>query len=190
MRKILFSTLAAAVLVVLFASAQGTAALWRAEGTLNAGTITTGSLSLAVGDGTFTSGDFVFKDLNVSALGPGGFVQAPLTIGNTGTTGLSYNLGGATSATTPQSAADAALAAAVVLSVHATDDSGCEKAAPIVGELLYEGSLADAAFAQARGLAAADSETLCVRVSLPADAPQKAAGGKLQLVLSWRGDQL
>lgn len=191
MRKILATAIVAAVLVVLFASAQGTAALWRAEERINPGTITTGSLSLAAGDRTSRSKDFVFEGLNTLTLAPGGFVQAPLTISNIGTTTLGYSLVGAASATTPQTAADAALAAAVVLSVHATDDSAaCEADVSSPEPSLYEGSLAGAAFAQASDLQPAEGELLCVRVALPANAPPNAAGGKMTLVLSWRGDQL
>ncbi|WP_104108832.1 hypothetical protein [Arthrobacter sp. N199823] len=190
MRKILMSAVAAAVLVVLFASAQGTAALWRAEETLKPGTITTGTLSLAVGNGSWASADFPFEALDTQTLGPGRFVQAPLTISNTGTTTLGYSLVGAASATTPQSAADAALAAAVVLSVHVTDDSAaCAADASSPDPSLYEGSLAGAAFAEAGDLQPGEGELLCVRVALPANASPDAAGGKLQLVLTWRGDQ-
>ncbi|AIY03644.1 hypothetical protein ART_4045 [Arthrobacter sp. PAMC 25486] len=191
MRKILLAAMAAAVLAVLFASAQGTAALWRAEGTLKPGSITTGSLSLAVGDGTSTSEDFAFEDLNTSTLAPGGFVQAPLTISNTGTTALGYSLAGATSATTAPGVADTELIDAVELSVHVTHDSAaCGENLPSTGEILYVGPLNGTVASAGRSLEPAASETLCIQVALPTEAPQEAAGGKLQLVLSWSGDQL
>lgn len=190
MRKILLSALAAAVLVVLFASAQGTAALWRVEGTLNPGTITTGRLSLAVGTEASTVQDFAFAALDTSTLAPGGFVQAPLTISNTGTTDLGYSLSGAAPATTPQGAADAALAAAVELAVHAIAGSAaCTDGVASPGMPLYEGPLSAAGFGTTRELLAEATETLCIRVALPANAPHAAAGGTFQLVLFWRGDQ-
>lgn len=195
MRKILMVAFAAAVLLVFYAGAQGTAALWRASGQSAPGTVTTGSLSLGVGAGTSVDLDFAFDGLDTSTLAPGGFVQAPLSVGNTGTTALRYGLAGATSGTTTPGSADAALASAVELSVHAVaNTSACPAGGPAVGALLYRGPVADSAmFAQRRALTASgagSSETLCVSVALPANTPQAAAGGKLRLVLKWRGDQL
>lgn len=195
MRKILMAAFAVAVLVVLFASAQSTVALWRASGQAKPGTVTTGSLSMGVGDGASLSPDFIFQNLNTSTLVPGGFIQAPLTVSNTGTTALGYTLAGATAGTTMPGSADAAMASAVELSVRAVANAAaCPKDAVAVGGLLYKGPLADTAtFAQRRELTAAgagSSETLCVSVALTTNTPQAAAGGKLQLVLSWRGDQL
>lgn len=192
MRKILVTALAAAVLVVLFASALGTAALWRAEAQLEPGTITTGNLSLAVGDGVASEQSFVFSSLETSVLAPGGFVQAPLTISNTGTTALTYSLAGASSVTTAPDAADTELAAAVVLSIHVTaQPADCTVDSPSSQEALYQGPLsAQAAFEQGRQLASGATESACVRVELPAGAPQGASGGSIELQLGWRGDQL
>ncbi|MEV8143320.1 hypothetical protein [Specibacter sp. NPDC078709] len=192
MRKILVTALAAAVFVVLFASAQGTAALWRAEAQLEPGAITTGTLSLAAGDGVTNEQNFGFSSLNTSVLAPGGFVQAPLTISNTGTTALTYTLAGAHSVTTAPSAADTELAGAVVLSIHGTAEAAvCTADSPSAGVELYQGSLsAGAAFAQGRELAPDATETLCVRVALPEKVEPIAAGGSIELQLGWRGDQL
>ena len=191
MRKILVTAIAAAVLVVLFASAQGTAALWRAEAQLEPGIVTTGTLSLAVGDGVTTEQSYDFSSLNTSVLAPGGFVQAPLTISNIGTAALTYNLAGASSVTTASGAADTALAAAVVLSMHVTaEPEACAAGSPSVGDALYQGPLsAAAAFVSGRGLAPGAAETLCVRVALPANVAPEAAGGSIELQLGWRGDQ-
>lgn len=192
MRKILVTAVAAAVLVVLFASAQGTVALWRAEAQLEPGTLTTGTLSLAVGDGVTTEQSFEFSSLDTSVLAPGGFVQAPLTISNTGTTALTYNLAGASSVTTASGAADTALAAAVVLSMHVTaEPEACTVGSPSVGDALYQGPLsAAAAFVSGRKLAAGATEILCLRVALPMNVDPAAAGGSIELQLGWRGDQL
>lgn len=191
MRKILLAAVVAAVCVVLFSSAQGTAALWSAQKHLSPGTLTTGSLSLAVGDGAGVSQNYEFVGLDTALLQPGGSVQAPLTVANTGTTPLAYSLAGAAPATTAPSGADAALAAAVVLSIHTTaDPAACTGGAPSPVQALYEGALsASVAFEAGRRLPAGAAETLCVRVELPANTDQAAAGGSLHLVLSWRGEQ-
>lgn len=196
MPKPLKAAVAAAVLLVFVMSAQGTAALWRADGQIEPGTIKTGTLTLAAGNGTANSQNYVFTELNTSMLAPGRFVQAPLTISNTGTANLRYTLNGAVSATPTTGEADAALVAAVELSVHAVDKaSDCGRDTPSSGGALYQGALdAAAAFAAPRNLAArvpgSASEILCVRVALPSDAPQMAAGGILELQLSFRAEQL
>ncbi|MFC8302290.1 hypothetical protein ACFUCV_01235 [Specibacter sp. NPDC057265] len=182
--------LAAAVVLVFFVSAQGTAALWRAEGELAPGTVTTGRLSLAAGNGVSSAQDYVFTELQTSSLTPGGFVQAPLTINNTGTVALRYSLAGAKSSTPAPGAADTALGSSVVLSMqHVPQRADCTASTPNNGALVNQRKLDQASFAQTRGLAAGSSETLCVRVSLPGAAPQTASGGTLLLVLSFRGEQ-
>lgn len=195
MTKPLKAAIAAAVLLVLFMSAQGTAALWRAEEQLEPGTIKTGTLSLAAGNGTDSSQTYVFSELATSTLAPGGFVQAPLTISNTGTADLRYTLSGAITATPTPGAADVALAAAVELSMHSVADAAeCGVDMPSPGDALYQGPLgAAAAFAAPRNLAAgvpgSASEIMCVRVALPNNAPQTAAGGTLELQLSFTAEQ-
>lgn len=191
MPKRLKVALAAAVFLVLVMSAQGTAALWRAEGPVSPGVITTGNLSLAVGTGETGSQDFAFTQLAAANLTPGGFTQAPLTVGNSGTVALSYALAGALSVTPAPGSADDELAAAVELSVYAVSDSAaCAAGTPSGGAALYKGPLGAAAVTQPRGLEASSNETLCINVALPANAPQTAAGGALILELMWRGDQL
>lgn len=191
MPKRLKVALAAAVFLVLAMSAQGTAALWRAEGPVSPGVITTGSLSLAVGNGETGSQNFAFTQLAATNLTPGGMTQAPLTVGNTGTVDLRYALAGALSVTPAPGAADIALAGAVELSVYAVSDSAaCAAGTPSGGTALYKGPLGAAAVTQLRSLATSSAETLCISVALPANAPQTAAGGALTLELTWRGDQL
>lgn len=194
MRKILLAALAAAVLVVLFASAQGTAAFLRAQEQLTPGTITTGRLALEAGNGATSAVNYTFAALNTAALLPGGSVQAPLTISNTGEVNLDFALAGAHSATVAPTAADTALAAAVVLTVHAVTDSGaCSSGVLTPGLALYQGQLSPTATFSPRLLTApagqGSAQILCVRLSLPSNAASGAAGGSLALVLTWRGDQ-
>lgn len=181
--------------MVLFASAQGTAALWRAEGQLTPGTVTTGTLALAAGDGVSAAQDFPFNGLNTSSLLPGGFVQAPLVLSNAGSVELGYTLAGAVSQTPSPTLADTELAARVQLTIFAVAGQGaCTSTSAILGTPLYTGPLlSTAAFSQRRTLtvqgSATAAETLCVRLALPTNAPQAAAGGRVSLVLSWRGEQ-
>lgn len=197
MRKTLLTALAAAVLVVLLASAQGTAALLRAESQLTPGTISTGTLALQAGNGVTSAKDFSFAELNTAALVPGGYVQKPLTLSNTGNTKLNYSLAGALSTIASPTTADTALSQAVLLSIHAAaapaDVAACLAGTPSTGTALFQGNLSPAASFTPRLLAALgqpnSAQTLCIRLSLPSNANQSAAGGNLKLVLTWRGDQ-
>ncbi|ALE05173.1 hypothetical protein AL755_06250 [Arthrobacter sp. ERGS1:01] len=187
------AALAAVVLVVLLVGAQGTAALWRAQGAVEPGTVTTGNLVLFAGNGGTASASYAFSQLNTAALLPGGFVQAPLTISNGGTTSLGYTLNGAATAPAVPKPADNALAAAAVLTIHAvTDPTACNAGQALdPAQALYSGPpSAGAVFSAAQVLPAkTGAQLLCVRVGLPATAPQSAAGGIMNLVLSFRGDQ-
>lgn len=190
MSKRLKLALAAAVALVLFMGMQGTAALWHARVQVTPGTITTGALGLAAGNDVASAQDYVFTELQTSSLTPGGFVQAPLTISNTGTVGLRYSLAKAQSATPAPTAANTALADAVVLSLQTVPQPpDCTASTPNNGTLVTKSKLGQASFAQTRGLAPGSSETLCVQLALPGGAPQAAAGGTVLLVLSFRGDQ-
>ncbi|PRA04515.1 hypothetical protein CQ010_06235 [Arthrobacter sp. MYb211] len=194
MPKPLKFALIAAVLLVLGLGAQGTVASWRAESSVDPGTLQTGSLQLLAGDGVNGMQHYQFSQLSSGNLVPGQFTQAPLVISNGGTSDLGYRLDGAVNAATSPTAADIALSEASQLRIHAgMPASACEAGQPLSGEQLYAGSLGDAAeFAAPRPLpaeSAGGEETLCVRVSLPAGASQTAAGGKLELRLGFVGQQ-
>ncbi|SEE63381.1 hypothetical protein SAMN04489740_1985 [Arthrobacter alpinus] len=181
------------MLVVLLASAQGTAALLRAQSELTPGTITTGKLAIKAGNGSSSDTDYVFSDLNNGALVPGGYRQAPLTISNAGNVAMTYSLTGASSAPSAPTQADIYLAATVDLTVYAVGGSAaCQPGVLSPGTVLYQGKPSSTATFAPRHLTAqgiGSAEVLCVRISLPQNADQRAAGGKLRLVLSWRGDQ-
>lgn len=188
----------AAVVLVLGISALGTAASWRADGNIDAGLISTGSLSLTAGNGTSAQQDYGFTELteaNGTNLVPGAFAQAPLTLSNAGTTQLNYALVAAPGILSSPTTADTALAAAVVLSVHSGMSSAdCKAGQPLSGTRLYSGPLgADAKFAAPRSLAkpgaGTSAEVLCVRLAISSGAPQTAAGGKLNLVLRFSAEQ-
>lgn len=195
MPKQLKVALAAAVLLVLFMSTQGTAALWRAEGTTDAGSVKTGNLHLLAGDGAKAEENYTFAELARSNLVPGTFTQAPLNITNGGTTDLDYNLVGASTSPASPTTADSALGAVSILSIYSgMESTDCTNNQPLTGSPLYEGpATANATFQEVRALAAegssASAESLCVRIAIPADAPQAASGGVINLVLNFVGQQ-
>lgn len=194
MPKQLKVALVAAVLLMLFMSAQGTAALWQAKETLRAGPISTGSLHLLAGNGASAKQNYAFAELNGANLLPGQLVQAPLVISNGGTTDLAYNLVGATTLPESATAADRALAASSLLTVKSGMSSAECNAHNDLLDPLYRGpASAEATFSKARNLTpgtnGSSSEVLCVRVEVPVNTPQTAAGGRLNLVLNFVGQQ-
>lgn len=184
MRKVLGGAVAAAVLALLFAGAQGSGALWRAQKQLAPAELTTGSLVLTAGDGVNDSSDYVFPMLNTTALAPGGRIHDSLVVGNGGDAALRYTLSAAGSGAT---SADAALIAALRISAGAARD--CSAWTPHANDLLFNQGLSAAVGAHHRDLAPGVSERLCVRLELPANAPIAAAGGNLALRLTFVGEQ-
>ncbi|WP_440103676.1 hypothetical protein [Glutamicibacter mishrai] len=190
MPKPLKLALCAAVLLLLGISAQGTAATWRAERTVDPPALTSGSLGLLAGG----EARYQFTKLAGSELVPGSFTQASLAISNAGTVDLSYQLAGAVNSAASPNAADQSLANALRVAIYSgMSPAACDAYQPLTGELLYTGPLdAAARFEKARVLSAEPtpaSEDLCVRVSVPAGAVQSAAGGKVALTLSFVGQQ-
>lgn len=185
----------AAVLLALFISAQGTAAVWRAQGNIDAGTVKTGNLHLLVGPGDQAAQSYQFEQLNGANLAPGQFLQAPLTLTNGGNTDLLYNLVGATATSQDPTAADVALANSSVLSVYAgMPASSCSNREGLTGQMLFSGRAnSSSTFVAPRQLQAqgapAEHEVLCVRLAIDSDAPQTASGGVLHLVLNFVGQQ-
>ena len=194
MPKQLKVAIAAAVLLVLFMSSQGTAALWHATGSMDVGSISTGSLYLLAGNGSKAEQDYAFTELNGTDLFPGQFVQAPLVISHGGTTDLAYDLAGASTLPTSATAADKALSAHSVLTIQAGMSAPSCTAREALTDPQYMGpAQATATLDKARNLSAgagsSSSETLCVRIEIPSHTPQAAAGGKLNLVLNFVGQQ-
>lgn len=195
MPKQLKAALAAAALLVLFLNAQGTAALWRAEATIDAGSVQTGNLHLLAGNGTTAKDNFAFVGLEADILVPGGFIQAPLTITNGGTTDLDYTLVGASTSPASPTTEDSALGAVSILSIHSgMESTDCANNQPLIGSPLFEGpATTNATFPKVRALAAegstASAESLCVRIAIPDEAPQAASGGRINLVLNFVGQQ-
>jgi len=165
----------------MLSSMSTTGALWRDEATVDAGTVTTGSLVLLVGGQPAV---YSFDALSTSNLTPGQAVRAPLTITNGGSTDMSYGLMSLSAAT--QTSADEELAAAVLLTV--TADATCGEVPS--GELLLDHvPLGTAATFSGRELAPSSSETLCIEIAVDAEAPIAAAAGSTSVTFTFRGDQ-
>ncbi|MGO2481195.1 hypothetical protein [Glutamicibacter sp. BW77] len=195
MPKQLKAAILAAVLLVLFLSAQGTVASWRAEGTVDPTPITTGRMDLLAGDGTVVSKAYDFKEMNSNNLVPGSFAQAPLTLSVAGDVALDYDLSGVSSLPDAPTTADKALSSAAVLSIYAgMSTTNCASQQSLSGEMLYQGPATQTAkFNALRSLDIAESElrseALCIRLAVPGDAPQTASGGRIKLVLNFVGQQ-
>lgn len=169
------------MVLVMLSTAGTTGALWRNEATVDAGTVTTGSLVLLV-DGQ--PEPYTLDALSDGNLTPGEAVRAPLSVSNGGTTDMIY---GMSSVVTAVSAADEALVGSLVLTV--TVGQACGETAPQGVVLLERVPLGPAATFAARPLAPSSSETLCIEVALDADAPIAAAAGTTSVTFTFRGDQ-
>jgi predicted ribosomally synthesized peptide with SipW-like signal peptide len=182
MTKRLWLILAGMVVLMLLVSTSTTGALWHDQTTIDAGSVTSGSLTLLVGGQDET---YVFTSLTASNLIPGQSVRAPLSISNGGSTDMTYGLTAVTTAATGP--ADQALAASLRLTV--TDDAACEAPQTQVAGLPFKAPLDVTATFSGRDLAPLAFETLCIEVELDANAPISAASGSTSATFTFRGDQ-
>ena len=182
MKNRLWLTLVGGMVLVMLTSMSTTGALWRDEATVDAGTVTTGSLVLLV-DGQ--SEPYTFSGLSAGNLTPGQAVRAPVTVGNGGSTDMTYGLTSVTASAV--TAADEELSAALLLTV--TVDEVCGEA-PSQGVVLLDRlPINPSATFAGRPLAPSSSETLCIEVALDAEAPNTAAAGTTSVTFTFRGDQ-
>jgi len=182
MTKRLWLILAGVVALVLLVSTSTTGALWHDQKTVDAGSVTSGSLALLVGGQEET---YVFTALTASNLIPGQSVRAPLSISNGGSTDMVYGLTAVT--TVAAGPADEALAASLRLTV--TDDADCDSPQIRDPGLPFKAPLDSTATFAGRELAPSSLETFCIEVSLDADAPISAAAGSTAATFTFRGDQ-
>ena len=182
MKNRLWLTLVGGMVLVMLSTMSTTGALWRDEATVDAGTVTTGSLVLLV-DGQ--PEPYTFDALSAGNLAPGQAVRAPLTVSNGGSTDMTYAMASVTA--TAVSLADEELAYALLLTV--TVDEACGEATSQGVNLLDHVPLEPAATFAGRPLAPSSSETLCIEVALDADAPIAAAAGTTSVTFTFRGEQ-
>ncbi|MDH6280826.1 hypothetical protein [Prescottella agglutinans] len=156
------------VLGLIFFSTHQTGALWSDTKTLDAGTITAGTLDIAVGAGGTTQANYPFTALAKSGMTPGEFAQAPLTVRNSGNVAMRYRL---------QNANQSNPAVPLTLTVSTVPN---EAACPATGNptgatQLYSGAMVGAQVPQLRTLAPGASEVLCMRGTLDSSATQNAS---------------
>lgn len=181
MKNRLWLALAGMVVLVIVAVTGTTAALWRDELSIDAGIVRTGTLQLLAGG---QPESYIFTGLSATNMAPGDELSAPLTISNSGSTGLVYQLAGIT--TTAATTADEDLTAELTLTV--TDDTTCGDGNTGGVATLYQGTLAAASFIGSR-LAPSSSVDLCFTVSLAEDVPLSASQGTTTTTFIFRGDQ-
>lgn len=182
MTKRLWLILAGMVVLVMLISTSTTGALWQDQATVDAGSVTSGSLTLLVGGQEET---YVFTALTASNLVPGQSVRAPINISNGGSTNMVYGLTAVTTAAAGP--ADEALAASLRLTV--TDDAACNGPQTQVPGLPFQAPLDATAAFKGRELSPSAFETLCIEVELDANAPIAAASGSTAAAFTFRGDQ-
>ncbi|MGU3292551.1 hypothetical protein [Williamsia sp. M5A3_1d] len=147
--------IAGLVVALSLATVRSTGALWSDNANAAQATATTGNLTLVAGSGSGTS--YQFPGLSGSMILPGNQTQAPLVIGNGGSTPLRYRLTGAGPVLTSGPAATVVLSGAV---------SGSCGTGPLTGTQAFTPVTTSTPVATAgvwRTLARGASETWCVR---------------------------
>jgi hypothetical protein len=166
-------------------SMSGTGALWRDAVSLDGGPVSSGHLSLVVGDDQTRAQTYAFTALHTSALHPRGWAQAPLTVANAGTADLDYRLLG--SAATGSAGLGAAMTlrlttvatrAACRTGTDVTDPTGPQTAG-------YDGPLVGTGTPTSRLLVVGASEVLCVRATLADTAPSGLQGSSTGVRLTF-----
>ncbi|MEV0948906.1 hypothetical protein [Rhodococcus sp. NPDC049939] len=125
----------AAVAGVALMSAQQTGALWSQSQVMNPGTISSGTLDLAVGEAGIK--DYPFEALAKEGLGAGQYAQAPVSIINSGDVLMKYRL---------QDANQSNPAVPLDLTVFVVDsESACpDEGDPVGATQVYDGPLVGA----------------------------------------------
>lgn len=157
--------------VVLAVGATGTFAYWTDSATIDGTTFTAGTIDLQVNGANSPT----YTTLNLATMIPGNSMAGTLVVRNNGNVPLKY--------TATSSAAPAVLSGALV--VKATSDqytSGTAPSMTCAGSALagaattLGGATAAPLLATGRKLLPGDSETICLQVTLPANADPNLQG--------------
>jgi hypothetical protein len=184
---------AACVLLVVSGVLRPTGASWTADAEVDAGSLAASSLDVTVAaDGGPAGSSVAAETLGVSDLLPGDSRAMQLTVRNASARApMAFTVRGR--------ATSAALGAAVRLRVwtdasaassgsSATGWSGsCSGGTPVTGEVSLGATDGDVVTTPVGPLAPGAERRLCVRMSLPADAPTSARGVDGRLVLTVDG---
>ncbi|QBJ98774.1 hypothetical protein ERC79_16445 [Rhodococcus sp. ABRD24] len=155
------------VLGLIFFSTQQTGALWSGTENLDAGTITAGTLDIAVGSGGTAQSDYAFTALAKSGMMPGDFAQAPVTVQNSGNVAMKYRLQNGVQS-------NPAVPLALTLSTVPSEGACPATGNPSDATPLYSGALVGAQIPLWRTLAPGASEVLCLRAGISDEAAQNA----------------
>lgn len=184
--RLIVASCAALVLLGTFglSGGLGTVAAWNSAAPMSDAHISSGTLSMTVGDGSTQSKEYKFSGLSVSNLAPGDRHQAPLTVRNAGDVPMTFTIRSASST--------GALAKPLHLRIDVADSAA---ACPVDGEfpgtpqtLVYEGTLAQVTATTPIGLAVAQSAALCFAVTMPAGAPQSLSEESATVAFTLRAE--
>ena len=153
---------AASVLGLTLLSVQQTGALWRAEATLDGGTIQSGRLDLQVGDSNSTTKDYQFDAFGRAYMGGGSYSQQPITIANAGNVLMKYRLAGAAQS-------DSAVPLTLTVTPVASE-ADCPAQGAVSGTAVYDGPMEGASFTDWLTAEAGESKVLCLRGTVADDA--------------------
>jgi predicted ribosomally synthesized peptide with SipW-like signal peptide len=169
--------------VVLAVGATGTFAYWTDSVTVSGTTFTAGTIDLKVNNADSVSG---YTSLNLGNLVPGNSVAGILTIKNSGTAPLKF-----TAATTATNADNKNLRGALVVKVTGdTSVSGASPAATCAGTALagWSTTLNGPLLSTGQQLApGGGTQTICVQVTLPANADTALQGATTSVDFSFTG---
>jgi predicted ribosomally synthesized peptide with SipW-like signal peptide len=169
--------------VVTAIGATGTFAYWTDAATVTGTTFTAGTIDLKVNNADSVSG---YTALNLATMVPGNSTAGTLVIKNNGTAPLKYT---ATSSSTP-----AVLSGAMTIKV--TGDAaatGSGSSATCAGAALpgsagtIGGATGSSLLGTGRLLAPGGSETICIQVTLPANAPSSLQGTSSDVSFTFTG---
>jgi hypothetical protein len=170
---------------LLFSSTLTTGALWRASVSLDGGDLSSGSLVLLNGNATSQVENYAFTALTGSNLRPGSTAQAPLTMKNGGSSPLGYRL--SQTSTTGSTTLPTYLTLRIDTVAGEPSCTAGVDTPPASGTtaVVYSGALVGASSTGLRPLAAAATETLCVRVGVSNAAPASVQADATQVSLTF-----
>ena len=178
--------------VVLAVGATGTFAYWTDAAAISGATFTAGTLNLKfTKSGSDIDNDSAYTTLNISNMVPGNSMAGLIVLKNAGTAPMKYTV-----ASTATDADGKHLAAALtVVMTTATAVTGTAPATTCGGTTIsaaspsLNGSLVTTPqpATPGVGLAAGSSQTVCVQVSMPANAATGLQGATTDVVLTFTG---
>jgi spore coat-associated protein N len=132
---------------------------------------------------------YAFTALESSNLKPGDVIYAPLTVANPGSLGFTYTMTSASSNTDSKALKDVMTLGAKKVATAGTCDSAGVGYAASGTTVIADGLLSAAAIGSARTLAAAASEVLCFKVSLPSTATDAVQQATTTTVMTFSATQ-